>query len=60
MCARQNYRASATAVGKTDQASAFLESGRARRVWGAENKQVKATASKLPVGGNKHSEENMI
>ena len=31
----------ATAVGKTDPASALLESGIARRVRGAENKQVK-------------------
>ena len=41
LCARQNCQALATAVGKTDPASALLESGIARRVRGAENKQVK-------------------
>lgn len=41
LCAGHHCQALATAVGKTDQASAFLESGMARRVWGRENKQVK-------------------
>lgn len=60
LCARQNCQALATAVGKTDPASALLESRIARRVWGAENKQVKQQPSKLPAGVNKHSEENRI
>lgn len=41
LCAEHQCQASATGVGRANQASAFLELGMARRVWGTESEQVK-------------------